>query len=68
MSPIAERDRARAHSVLDALMDMLASHAPSSGWMRVGFDPEGRLRLETKDFVAELGQDPLTARDRERKV
>ena len=47
-------ERERAHQVLDRLLDLLAPHAPSSGVLRLRFDRDGRLHLETRDMVADL--------------
>lgn len=52
-------DRARAHQVLDRMLDLLANHSPSHGVLRVAFDRGRQLHVEARDIVAELGQAPV---------
>jgi hypothetical protein len=50
---VAERERARAHAVLDRLLDLLCSHAPSSGSLRLHYDRQARLHVEARDIAAD---------------
>ncbi len=52
---VPKADRARAHHALDRLLDLLQTHPPSSGALRIRFDRGGHLHLEWRDVVAELG-------------
>jgi len=66
MSGGADHDRERAHKALDRLIDLLRRHPPSSGALRIRCDRHGRLHLEWRDVVAELGS--LLTDDEERRT
>lgn len=51
-------DRARAHAALDRMLELLASHSPAHGVLRVAFDRRRQLHIEARDIVADLGQAP----------
>ncbi len=65
--PVVERERIRAHHVLDRLLDLLCCHAPSSGSLRLQFDRQGRLHVEARDITADT-EALLTGRVEERNI